>query len=734
MKELFIDFETFSGTDLKTCGMHRYVEDPDFEIMLCAYAVGDNPVQCIDLTTPKGVHEFQYVLDYIKHPDYIKIAHNAPFEMACTNAQFPGHVRLRNWRCSAVQAAYLALPRSLDGLSQVLNLEKPKDKIGDGLIRLFCKPQKSTKAHPETRRTRETDPEKWEQFKGYCVRDVEAEREAWRRMQKMPVPAFEWEYWFMDQDINNRGMRVDTELVESAIAIDKHYRRNLTEEAKRLTGLANPNSVSQLMEWINKDEDLTESLAKAEVARLLKTTDDGMLQRVLELRQELAKTSVKKYAALKKAVCKDDRLRGSLLFYGASRTHRWSGKMFQPHNLPQNHLPDLEDARDWVKAGDFEAVDFLYPSVSRVLSELIRTAIIPAEGKKFVVADFSAIEARVIAWLAGEEWVLEVFRGHGKIYEATASQMFKVPFEAVTKGSSLRKQGKVAVLALGYGGGEKALEAMDYDHAIPPEDRDTIKKMWRSANPNIVKWWWAVGDAAIQATGNPGVRYRAGKVSFIRENGFLFCEMPDGNRLCYPKPRIRWDTKYEREKLTYEGTDQLHPKWGEIPTYGPKLVENCLSGDALVLTQRGWARLDSITLEDLVWDGIDFVKHMGLTYMGLSHTISVDGVHMTPEHKVLTKEGWKDASSCQGHHRAETRIPDRRGLPRVGRQEITVGCTLLGLWKDEAHEGEQLPRQHIMRMHEEGPAKGEESEAWYGPSPCVLGMAVHAGPVSAPNT
>jgi len=251
-----------------------------------------------------------------------------------------------------------------------------------------------------------------------------------------------------------------------------------------------------------------------------------------------------------------------------------SGKMFQPHNLPQNHLPDLEDARELVKAGDFDAVEFLYPSVSRVLSELIRTAIIPAPGKKFIVADFSAIEARVIAWLAGEEWVLEVFRGHGKIYEATAAQMFKVPFEAVTKGSSLRKQGKVAVLALGYGGGAGALEAMDYGKAIPPEERDPIKKMWRTANPNIVKWWWAVGDAAMDATKNPGVRYRAGKVSFIREHGFLFCDMPDGNRLCYPKPRIRWGKKYDREQLTYEGTDQLHPQWGEISTYGPKLVEN----------------------------------------------------------------------------------------------------------------------------------------------------------------
>jgi len=361
MRELFIDFETFSSVDLKTCGMHRYVEAPDFEIMLCAYAFDDEPVCCLDMTTPEGRKVFYRLTNDLWDVSSIKIAHNAPFEMACLRKTLRKAISPRQWRCSAVQAAYLALPRSLDGVSKFLNLEKPKDKIGDSLIRLFCKPQKPTKAHPETRRTRETDPEKWELFKAYCARDVESEREAWRRMQKVPVPDFEWEYWFMDQDINERGMQVDMDLVTEALAMDKRYREGLMAEAKRLTGLMNPNSGKQLLEWLKTEmpEDMVESIKKTEVQRLLNVanaSDQVTICKVLEIRQELAKTSVKKYAALRKSVCADGRLRGSLLFYGAARTHRWclaEGTLVRTRRgdvpIEQVTLEDeLWDGENWV--------------------------------------------------------------------------------------------------------------------------------------------------------------------------------------------------------------------------------------------------------------------------------------------------------------------------------------------------------------------------------------------------
>lgn len=699
---IHIDFETFSSVDLKTAGMHRYVESPDFEILLMAYAENDAPAVCIDLTeSPSERRQAMNLLRSLCADRSIKVAHNAPFEMNAIQ-RVGIHVTLEDWRCTAVMATYLSLPRSLGELSEIMKLpmDKAKDKDGKRLIQMFCKPRKPTKSDPRTRFTRETHPEDWKRFMEYCRMDVEAEREIYNRLLPVAMPEFEWERWFFDQRVNQRGMLVDIQHVEAAIEVDREYRHRLMDEAKRLTGLHNPNSAKQLLEWLATEmpEEEVESLKKEEVKRLLGVVDDAMVERVLQIRQELAKTSVRKYNALRRAVCKDNRLRGSLLFYGASRTHRWSGKMFQPHNLPQNHMSDLEGAREVLQLRDVDVIDFLYGSTSRTLSELIRTSIVAPPGKKFIVADFSAIEARMLAWLAGEEWVLDVFRTHGKIYEATASQMFKVPFESVTKGSSLRQRGKVATLALGYGGGAGALEAMDTAKAIPPEERDPLKVMWRDANPHIVKWWWQVGDAAIEAAKNPGIRFPAGKVSFIREKGFLFCDMPDGNRLAYPRPKIKWDEKFNREVLTYEGVDQKHPKWGEIRTYGPKLVENCLSGEALILTQKGFKRLQDLQDSDRVWDGNQLVRHMGLIQKGLAYTISVDGVLMTPEHRVLTEGGWTHASSCEGHHRATPRTSDGCRVPRIERKEVTLGREMRVVWKSEAHEGIPLPHKHIVRM------------------------------------
>lgn len=603
MKKLHIDFETYSDVDLRTAGMHRYVESPNFEILMCAFAFDDEPVQCIDFTGRPRDAVARFLKDLTLRPETLNTAHNAAFEMGCLRRY--GVIVLRwIWRCTAVKATYLSLPRALGKLSEVMKLDKPKDKEGMRLINMFCKPRKPTKKDPRTRYTRDTHPEDWARFMQYCIRDVEAEREIDEKLEPISPPEFEWDNWVMDQEINDMGMLVDAKLVEGAIAIDKRYRAELMEDARELTGLLNPNSRNQFLDWVKVemlDEEI-DGLAKDEVKRLIGVTEDDDVTRALKIRQELSKTSVKKYASLRRGLCEDERLRGSLLFYGASRTHRWSGKIFQPHNLPQNHLYDLEDARDLVRNGNYEMLDFLYPSVSNVLSELIRTAIIPSKGRKFIVADFSAIEARVLAWLADEEWVLEVFRTHGKIYEATASQMFHVPFESVTKGSEMRRNGKVATLACGYGGGAGALEAMDRNKEIPEEEYEPLKRAWREANPNIVKWWWQVGNAAMDAIKDPKTRYYAGKVSFIKEHGFLFCDMPSGNRLCYPRPAIRLDPRYDKDQIVYEGTDQKHPQWSEIGTYGPKLVENITQSIARDLLVYG--------MQEVRKEGYDIVLHV----------------------------------------------------------------------------------------------------------------------------
>jgi DNA polymerase len=436
------------------------------------------------------------------------------------------------------------------------------------------------------------DRGKWELFKQYCKNDVEAEREAHRKMSRFPVPESEWSLWRLDQIINNRGMRVDLDFVDKAIEIDAQMRKYLTAEAKRLTRLSNPNSIKQLMAWLNKNmEEDVESLTKDVVKELIQITDDETVSRVLEIRQELSKTSIKKYAALKGATCSDERIRGTLLFYGASRTGRDAGRVFQPQNLPQNHLYDLEGARWLVKHTDLGTVEFIYDSVSDTLSQLIRTAIVPAEGKKFIVADYSAVEARALAWMADEKWRIDVFNTHGKIYEASASAAFHVPMDQIDKGSPLRQQGKVLELACGYGGSVGAIDSMDRNKAIPEEDRKPMVDAWRRASPNIVSFWWKMGDAAVYATENPGVRVDVQKgVYFIRENNFLFMGLPSGRRLAYPRPMMA-DGKYG-PKLTYDGQDQKTNKWSRIDTYGPKLVENLIQALCRDLLFHGVSELE----------------------------------------------------------------------------------------------------------------------------------------------
>ncbi|SPF36601.1 DNA polymerase [Candidatus Desulfosporosinus infrequens] len=572
-RTLGIDLETYSSVDLKKAGVYSYTSAPDFEILLFAYAFGDEPVQLVDLASGEKLPP--EILAALSNDNVLKTAFNANFERTCLSAYLKQSLSPNAWRCTAVQAAMLGLPLHLAGVAKVLALEEQKMGEGKALIRYFCCPCKPTKVNGgRTRNLPVHAPEKWAVFRDYCKRDVEVEQSIRKKLEKYPISDNEQALWVLDQQINDRGILVDTRLVENAIKCDKQYRMDIFEEAKELTGLDNPNSVAQLKEWLLDSGVEVESLSKKAVAEMESSTE-GDIQRLLQLRQEMAKTSIKKYNAIQRAICPDNHVRGLLQFYGANRTGRWAGRLIQVHNLPQNHLPDLETARGIVKDGDFDFLEMVYDSVPGVLSELIRTAFIPSKGHRLIVADFSAIEARVIAWLAGEAWRLEVFNGHGKIYEASASQMFSVPVERITKGNpeyALRQKGKICELALGYQGGANALIAMGaLDMGLNEEELDGLVKAWRRANSNIVKYWYAVEDAAKKAVKKrqPSV---VGSVKFHVESGILFITLPSGRKLSYIKPKIEIN-KFGREAISYEGIGESR-QWCRIGTYGGRLVEN----------------------------------------------------------------------------------------------------------------------------------------------------------------
>ena len=547
---LSIDIETYSDIDLAKSGVYAYVDSGSFQVMLLAYAFDDEPVQCIDLM--KGEAIPQKVVDAILSDEIPKTAFNASFERVCLSKHFGVPLSPVSWHCTAVMTSMLALPLSLEGVGEVVNIQQKKLREGRDLVRYFCTPCKPTKANEgRLRNFPDNAPEKWQSFKAYCQRDVEAEREIRRRLHKYPVSKHEQQLYCLDQEINDRGILVDLMLVEQAIMIDKRFQREAQARAYELTGLDNPNSVSQMKEWLGDQGVETKSLDKKAVKTLIQETD-GEVMEMLKLRLLMAKTSVRKYEAIQRSVCSDGRVHGLLQFYGANRTGRWAGRLVQVQNLPANHMRDLGDARQLTRMGDFEAIDMLYPSVPNVLSELIRTAFVPKAGCRFIVADFSAIEARVIAWLAGERWRLDVFKSHGKIYEASASAMFGVPIEEITKGSSLRKKGKVAELACGYGGSVGALNAMGaLDMGLQEEDLHPLIQQWRAANPQIVKYWWDCDAASIKAVRNR-VAVSLGRVCFHYQSGFMFITLPSGRNLAYAKPRFALN-QFGKEGLTYEG-------------------------------------------------------------------------------------------------------------------------------------------------------------------------------------
>ena len=592
MKTLSIDIETYSGYDLSKCGVYKYAESPDFEILLFGCSIDDGEVQVIDLAA--GEHLPPEILNALTDNNVQKWAFNANFERVCLSryisdmdisldpfadnhhsAEILGKAKYLNptsWRCAMIWSAYMGLPLSLEGAGAVLGLEKQKLTEGKDLIRYFCSPCKPTATNGQrTRNLPEHASDKWEAFKAYNRRDVETELSIQERLAKFPVPDTVWEEYAHDQEINDRGVALDMALVRNAIKADARSRTELTHLMKELTDLDNPNSVQQMKQWLADNGMETDSLGKKVVTELLKDAPEP-LGKVLSLRQQLAKSSIKKYQTMENAICADGRARGMFQFYGANRTGRWAGRLIQMQNLPQNHLVDLEEARWLVHDGDFVALELLYDNIPDVLSQLIRTAFVPKDGYKLIVADFSAIEARVIAWLAGERWRNDVFATHGKIYEASASQMFHVPIEEVTKGSPLRQKGKIAELALGYGGSVGALKAMGaLEMGLSEEELRPLVSAWRSANPNIVSFWWDVDRAAMKAVRDRTVTETHG-IRFGYHSGMLFIALPSGRRLSYVKPRIGTN-QFGSDCVTYEGVGGTK-KWERIESYGPKFVEN----------------------------------------------------------------------------------------------------------------------------------------------------------------
>ena len=574
MQTLSIDLETYSDQPLAKTGVYRYVESPDFEILLFAYSVDGAPVQQIDLACGEKIPS--EILCALEDDKVIKWAFNANFERICLS-RFLGYptgdyLEPDSWKCSMVWAAYMGLPLSLEGAGAVLGLEKQKLAEGKDLIKYFCQPCAPTKSNGQrTRNLPEHAPDKWLAFKRYNIRDVETEMSIQARLSKYPVPDSVWEEYHLDQEINDRGVGLDMKLVRQAIQMDGRSRSELTQAMKELTSLDNPNSVQQMKQWLADNGVETDTLGKKAVAELLKTAPP-QLQKVLTLRQQLAKSSVKKYQAMETAICADDRARGMFQFYGANRTGRWAGRIIQMQNLPQNHLDDLSEARGLVRAGGFDALEMLYEDVPDTLSQLIRTAFVPQENRKFIVADFSAIEARVIAWLAGEKWRQDVFAEGKDIYCASASQMFGVPVEKHGVNGHLRQKGKIAELALGYGGSVGALKAMGaLEMGLSEDELPALVSAWRQANPKIVQFWWAVDHAVMDAVTRKTTTKTHG-IIFSARNGMLFITLPSGRSLAYVKPKIG-ENRFGGDCITYEGVGGTK-KWERIDSYGPKFVEN----------------------------------------------------------------------------------------------------------------------------------------------------------------
>jgi len=597
MDTLAIDIETYSDVSLPDCGVHRYAASEQFEILLFAYSLNDEPIQIIDLASGEKIPD--KIMEYLMDDSVIKTAYNAAFERNCINRFFGFSLKPEGWRCTLVQASMLSLPLSLEGVGEALNLDKKKMSEGKDLIRYFCMPCKPTKANGGRTRNLPSDaPEKWELFKTYCIRDVDVEKQIRNKLAKFPIPDREQKLYCMDQRINDRGIMVDQELIGHAVACDLLYKETVTKKAYEISGLENPNSVSQLKDWLNEKGIEVDSLAKAAVEELVENTQ-GDVAEMMKLRLAMSKTSVKKYEAMERSVCPDGRVHGLLQFYGANRTGRWAGRLVQIHNLPQNHMEDLELARSLVKEGRYDLVELLYDSTPDVLSELIRTAFVARPGCRFIVSDFSAIEARVMGYLAGEGWVMEEFRGAGKIYEQTASKMFHIPIEEITKGSPYRARGKVASLACQYGGAEGALISMGALNFVEEEELKGLVQSWRTANPHIVNYWYEI-DGAVKAAVKERKMTTVGRVTVYYQSGMLKIALPSGRVLSYVRPRMTVN-RFGSESVSYEGIG-TNRKWTRIESYGAKFCENIVQATARDVLAEAMLRLEK--------KGFDIVCHI----------------------------------------------------------------------------------------------------------------------------
>ena len=603
MNYMNLDLETFSDVDLKKSGVYKYAESPNFEILLFGYAVDGGEVQVIDIT--RGEEVPQEIIKALIDDSVIKYSFNCSFERICISVwlcrNYPQYFNRYGinrdmgekyleptaWHCTMVWSAYLGLPLSLVGVGAVLGLDKQKMEEGKNLIRYFCIPCAPTKANGgRTRNLPIHDEGKWEMFKSYNKRDVETEMAIQAKLSRFPVPNFIWDEYHLDQEINDRGIGIDLKFVNSAIEIDKEVKNSLMEKMQKLTGLENPNSVLQMREWLSEHGLDTDSLGKKDVAELIKTAPEGLID-VLKLRQQIARSSVKKYQAMSNVVCHDNRAHGMFQFYGANRTGRFSGRLIQLQNLPQNHIIDLAEARKLVREGNLDALGLLYDDIPDILSQLIRTAFIPQEERKFIVSDFSAIEARVIAWLAGEKWRMDIFEEGGDIYCASATKMFKVTVVKHGINGHLRQKGKIAELALGYGGSIGALKAMGaLDMGLKEEELQPLVNSWRNSNPHIVQLWWDV-DKAVKECVKERKPTETHGIRFSYESGFLFITLPSGRRLAYVKPRMG-ENRFGGESVTYEGIGATK-KWDRLESYGPKFCENitqAIARDLLVYAMK----------------------------------------------------------------------------------------------------------------------------------------------------
>lgn len=622
MNSISIDIESFSSINLQKSGVYRYCEADDFEILLFGYSVDGGEVQVADLACGEKIPD--EIINALMDDSVTKWAFNAMFERVCLSKWLnlpPGkYLDPASWKCSMIWAAYMGLPLSLEGAGAVLGLEKQKLTEGKDLIKYFCTPCSPTKSNGgRVRNLPEHDMDKWERFKAYNLRDVETEMSIQQRLYKFTVPENVWIEYHLDQEINDRGIAIDMTFVKQAVAIDEYSREQLMALMQDITSLENPNSVQQMKDWLSENGLETDTLGKKAVEEMLKTASES-LGTVLELRQQLAKSSVKKYAAMENAVCHDGRARGMFQFYGANRTGRFSGRLIQLQNLPQNHMPDLEQARALVRSGNFDALTLLYDSIPEVLSELIRTAFIPREGMKFIVADFSAIEARVIAWLAGEKWRMEVFEKGDDIYCASASQMFNVPVEKHGVNGHLRQKGKIAELALGYGGSVGALKSMGaLEMGIEEAELQPLVNAWRQSNPNITKLWWDV-DRAVKTCVKQKIPTETHGINFIYQSGMLFITLPSSRRLAYVKPQMG-ENVFGGESVTYEGVGGTK-KWERLESYGPKFVENIVQAISRDILCHAMQALKKFFIVAHVHDEIIIEADMGVPLSAVCEQMS----------------------------------------------------------------------------------------------------------------